>query len=179
MKDQLNLTLKNYAQFYLLYLSDENCDERMTPNHLMCGRNMHRRSIVDNNDAIITWAWNAILAKSWELFSWRTVEILLRRVRVFIMKNLRSIFYYERPRFSSWQLEIFIIKGPDFNSLLLRKNSGTRGKHLPIELLWTTVWLLVTRVSLIYVANEFFSLFLVYLNKMRTLSESKVISFCS
>ena len=64
MKDQLNLSLKNYTQFYLLYLSDEICDERMAPSLLMCGRNMNRRSIVDNNDAIITLAWNAILAKS-------------------------------------------------------------------------------------------------------------------
>ena len=64
MKDELNVTLKNYTQFYFLYLSDENFDERMTPSHLMCGQNMNRRSIVDNNDAIITLAWNAILAKS-------------------------------------------------------------------------------------------------------------------
>ena len=32
-------------------------------------------------------------------------------------------------------------------------------------------------VSLIYLVDEFFFLFLVYLNKMRTLAESKVLSF--
>ena len=45
------------------HLSDENCDDRMTSSHLMYGRNMNRRSIFDNNDTIITLAWNAISAK--------------------------------------------------------------------------------------------------------------------
>ena len=117
------------------YLSDENCDERMTPSHLMYGRNMNRGSIVDNNDTIITLAWNAISAKSWDLFSWRTVKILLRTVKIFMMNGR---YFYERSRFSSWQLEIFIIIGPDFHCLLLRQNSGTREKYLPIQLLWAT-----------------------------------------
>ena len=79
------------------YLSDENCDERMTPSHLMYGRNMNRGSIVGNNDTIITLAWNAISAKSCDLFSWRTVKILLRTVKIFIM-TARDFHHY-RSRF--------------------------------------------------------------------------------
>ena len=88
------------------YLSDENCDERMTPSHLMYGRNMNRGSIVDNNDTIITLAWNAISAKSWDLFSWRTVKILLRTVKIFMMNVPYFImnghdFHHDSSRFSS------------------------------------------------------------------------------
>ena len=51
------------------------------------------------------------------------------------------------------------------------------GKDLPMQILWVTAWLLVTRVCFIYLGAEFFFLFLVYLNKMYTLGESKVLSF--
>ena len=44
-----------------------------------------------------------------------------------------------------------------------------------MQLLWTIARLLVTRVSLIYLVDKFFFLFLVYLNKMITLGESKVL----
>ena len=37
--------------------------------------------------------------------------------------------------------------------------------------------LLLTRVCFIYLGDEFFFLFLVYLNEMSTLGESKVLSF--
>ena len=38
----------------LTYLSEENCDEHITPFHLMYGRNLNRRNIVDDNDNVIT-----------------------------------------------------------------------------------------------------------------------------
>ena len=38
----------------LTYLSKENCDDHITPSHLMYGQNINRRNIVDNNDNIIT-----------------------------------------------------------------------------------------------------------------------------
>ena len=38
----------------LTYLSEENCDEHITPSHLMYGRNINRRNIVDDNDNVIT-----------------------------------------------------------------------------------------------------------------------------
>ena len=44
--------------------------------------------------------------------------------------------------------------------------------------LWATARLLVTRVSLTYVIDEFFFLLLLQMSKMRTLGESKVLSFC-
>ena len=44
-----------------------------------------------------------------------------------------------------------------------------------MQLLWTIARLLVTRVSLIYLVDKFLFLFLVYLNKMITLGESKVL----
>ena len=47
-----------------------------------------------------------------------------------------------------------------------------------MQLLWSYAWLLVTHVSFTYLADEFLFLFLVYLNKMKTLSKSYVLSFC-
>ena len=41
-----------------------------------------------------------------------------------------------------------------------KKNPRARGKHLAIQLLWATARLLVTSVNLIYLVDEFFSLFL-------------------
>ena len=38
----------------LTYLSKENCDEHIPPSHLMYGRNINRRNIVDDNDNVIT-----------------------------------------------------------------------------------------------------------------------------
>ena len=38
----------------LTYLSKENCDEHITPSHLMYGRNINRRNIVNDNDNVIT-----------------------------------------------------------------------------------------------------------------------------
>ena len=51
-----------------------------------------------------------------------------------------------------------------------------KGKNLAIQLL--TARLLVTRVNVIYLVDEFFFLFLVQLNEMRALGEYKVLSFC-
>ena len=51
---------------------------------------------------------------------------------------------------------------------------GARRKHLAIQLLLASVLLLVTCVSLIYLEDEFLFLFLVQLNEMMTLAESKV-----
>ena len=48
-------------------------------------------------------------------------------------------------------------------------------EHLTIQLLWTTAQLLVTRVSPIYLVEEFAFLFLVLLNEMRMLGESKML----
>ena len=36
------------------YLSEENCDEHITPSHLIYGRNINRRNIVDDSDNVIT-----------------------------------------------------------------------------------------------------------------------------
>ena len=38
----------------LTYLSEENCDEYITSSHLMYGRNINRRNIVNDNDNVIT-----------------------------------------------------------------------------------------------------------------------------
>ena len=38
----------------LTHLSEENCDEHITPSHFMYGRNINRRIIVNNNDNVIT-----------------------------------------------------------------------------------------------------------------------------
>ena len=38
----------------LTYLSEENYDEHITPSHLMYGRNINRRNIVNVNDNVIT-----------------------------------------------------------------------------------------------------------------------------
>ena len=38
----------------LTYLSEENCDEHFIPSHLMHGRNINRRNIVDDNGNVIT-----------------------------------------------------------------------------------------------------------------------------
>ena len=43
-----------------------------------------------------------------------------------------------------------------------------REGNLAIQLLWATTRLLVTRVSLIYLVDLFFFVFLLYLNKMKT-----------
>ena len=53
-----------------------------------------------------------------------------------------------------------------------------REEHPSVQLLWATERLLVTRVRLAYLVNQFFCLFLLQLNKMRTLGESKILSFC-
>ena len=54
------------------------------------------------------------------------------------------------------------------------KNIWPQGEHLSIQHLWATAWLLVTRFSLIYLVDEFITLFMVLLNKMRMLGKSKV-----
>ena len=68
--------------------------------------------------AIIS-VWNAILAKSWDLFAGWAVEIFLRRVEFllwavegFIMKDRK--FLDERSRFSWWTVEIFWMNGRGF-----------------------------------------------------------------
>ena len=38
----------------LTYLSEENCDEHITPSHLMHGRNGNKRNIVDGNVNVVT-----------------------------------------------------------------------------------------------------------------------------
>ena len=38
----------------LTYLSEEDCDEHITPSHLMYGRNINRRNIVNDNYNVIT-----------------------------------------------------------------------------------------------------------------------------
>ena len=43
---------------------------------------------------------------------------------------------------------------------------------------FSTCRLLVTRVSFIFLGDEFIFLFLVLMNKIRTLGESKILSFC-
>ena len=74
---------------------------------------------------------------------------------------------------------VFVIERPmQCLLLLLKKNPRARGKHLAIQLLWATARLLVTSVNLIYLVDEFFFLFLMQLNEMSMLGESKVICFC-
>ena len=79
------------------------------------------------NYLLIAFLWTAILAKSWDLFSWqtvaillraveilvRTIEILLRTVEIFMM-NGRD-FHIERSKFSWWTVEIFTMNGRDFH----------------------------------------------------------------
>ena len=60
--------------------------------------------------------------------------------------------------------------------LLLWLNHGVQVEHLTIQLLWVTTRLLVTRISFIYLVDEFF-LLLVLQNETRRLGESKVLSF--
>ena len=57
-------------------------------------------------------------------------------------------------------------------------NPRAQGKHLTIQLLWAYARLLVTRISLIQLIDEFFFWFLVQLNKTKRLYEYKVLSFC-
>ena len=38
---------------HLTYLSDENCEDRITPSHLMYGRNINRKNIADDKGDII------------------------------------------------------------------------------------------------------------------------------
>ena len=57
------------------------------------------------------------------------------------------------------------------------KTSEREGDHLTIELLWETARLLVTRVSPIYLVDEFIFLFLVLLKEMRTLGKSNIFIF--
>ena len=47
-------------------------------------------------------------------------------------------------------------------------------ENLAIQLLWGTLQLLVTHVSLIYLEDRLFCLFLVLLNEIEILGESKV-----
>ena len=62
--------------------------------------------------------------------------------------------------------------------IALAKIRGCEESILSSCLFWETARLLVTRVSLIYLLDEFFLLFLVYPKKLRTMSESKVLSLC-
>ena len=109
-------------------------------------------------------------------FSWWMVEI-------FMMND--QGFHHDWSRFSSWLVQIFIMTGPDFHHERSRiaycfgYNPKVQGEHLAVQLLWGATWLLVTCVSLIYLVDEFFFFALVKLNKMRRLSEPKVLSFCS
>ena len=71
--------------------------------------------------------WNVISAKSWDLFSWRTVEIFLRPVEMLFQAAeilLRVVeismmngpdFHDERPRFSCWAVVIFMLNGWNFH----------------------------------------------------------------
>ena len=45
-----------------------------------------------------------ILAKSWYLFLWRTVDILLQTVKIFMITGQDFDFYDKRSRFSEWQV---------------------------------------------------------------------------
>ena len=54
------------------------------------------------------------------------------------------------------------------------KNPRAQVPHLSIQFLWAIPWLLVTHFSLIYLADDFFLLFLVLLNEVRMLGKSKV-----
>ena len=47
-----------------------------------------------------------------------------------------------------------------------------------IALVWASAQILVTRIKLIYLVDEFFYWFLVQLNETRRLGESKFLSFC-
>ena len=48
----------------LTYLSNENCDEYITPFHLMYVRNINRKNIVDYNDDIINVTLDKTLIKT-------------------------------------------------------------------------------------------------------------------
>ena len=62
---------------------------------------------------------------------------------------------------------------------LLQLNAPSRRTASYIQLLWATARLLIARVSLIYLVDEFFIFsFLPSLKEMRTWRESKISSFC-
>ena len=46
------------------YLSEENCDENITLSHLLHGRNINRRNIVNDNDNVITLAKTLIKTRT-------------------------------------------------------------------------------------------------------------------
>ena len=59
------------------------------------------------------------------------------------------------------KLNIFTLQLLIYYILEQEISIGARGKHLSIQLSWASGRLLVTRVSLIYLVDEFFLLFLV------------------
>ena len=69
----------------LTYLSEENCDEHITPSHLIYGRKINRRNIVDNNDNVIT------LDKT--LIKTRIKQLLLFQT-IFGIDFIKNIFYH-------------------------------------------------------------------------------------
>ena len=71
------------------------------------------------------------------------------------------------PSFCSW-----------FFRKLVRLNPWVQGKYLAIQPSLVTAWLLAIFASPIHPVDEFIPLSLVLLKEIRTLGESKVLSFC-
>ena len=68
--------------------------------------------------------------------------------------------------------------GEVMQCLMLRQNPRACEKYLATQLLQATARLLATLVSLIYLIDQFFLLSPVQLSEMKTLGESKALSFC-
>ena len=102
---------------------------------------------------ILLWTVKIFMTTGWNFyddrsrFLWQQVEISLWTVKILMIAGLdvimdgqdfaydRSRFYHEWSTLSQWQVEIsMMISGWEF-----RVNSGAQGKHLIIQVLWTTV----------------------------------------
>ena len=81
----------------LTYLSEENCDEHITPSHLMYGRNVNKRNIVDGNVNVIT------LDKT--LIKTRIKYVLLLQT-IFGIDFIKNILYHYVKRKTGIEREI-------------------------------------------------------------------------
>ena len=124
--------------------------------------------------------------EQWRFSCW-TVKIFMLNTQDFHNERSRFSwwnsrdFHVERSRFSWWTVEIFTMTHND--AIMARPdllycfglNPGARGEHLAIQLL---AFIHVKEANL-YLPSRWVLLFLLNkLNEMRTLDESKAVSFC-
>ena len=98
------------------------------------------------------------------------------------LREIRPKNYYSRKFLSKFSrfFDLAKVSAPKVISVLVvSAKFWICGEHLAIKLLWATTRILVTRVSLIYLVDEFFIFsLLVLLKEMRTRGESKISSCC-